>query len=168
MRIYCIRQAAYHGPMNTSTRAIAPARQVPPLLMLMTLAIGFVMAMIDVTAVNTALSDISVSLSVPLTGLVWVVDGYTLTFAALLMAGGGITPDTRALSKGTMTTSRTYGANFAAVASASFSWPRAFWETTTMASEARDAGRPPRRSKPCSVSRPVATSSSLTVTGKTN
>lgn len=58
--------------------------------MLMTLAIGFVMAMIDVTAVNTALSDISVSLSVPLTGLVWVVDGYTLTFAALLMAGGAL------------------------------------------------------------------------------
>jgi DHA2 family methylenomycin A resistance protein-like MFS transporter len=58
--------------------------------MLMTLAIGFVMAMIDVTAVNTALSDISVSLAVPLTGLVWVVDGYTLTFAALLMAGGAL------------------------------------------------------------------------------
>ena len=77
--------------MNTpSTAAATPARQVPPLLMLMTLAIGFVMAMIDVTAVNTALTDISASLSVPLTGLVWVVDGYTLTFAALLMAGGAL------------------------------------------------------------------------------
>ena len=60
------------------------------MLMLMTLAVGFVMAMIDVTAVNTALTDISASLSVPLTGLVWVVDGYTLTFAALLMAGGAL------------------------------------------------------------------------------
>jgi DHA2 family methylenomycin A resistance protein-like MFS transporter len=92
MRIYCITQAAYHSSMNTSTNAAAaaPARQVPPLLMLMTLAIGFVMAMIDVTAVNTALSDISASLAVPLTGLVWVVDGYTLTFAALLMAGGAL------------------------------------------------------------------------------
>lgn len=58
--------------------------------MLMTLAIGFVMAMIDVTAVNTALTDIAASLQVPLTGLVWVVDGYTLTFAALLMAGGAL------------------------------------------------------------------------------
>jgi DHA2 family methylenomycin A resistance protein-like MFS transporter len=77
--------------MNTqTTTAAVPARQVPPLLMLMTLAIGFVMAMIDVTAVNTALSDISVSLAVPLAGLVWVVDGYTLTFAALLMAGGAL------------------------------------------------------------------------------
>jgi DHA2 family methylenomycin A resistance protein-like MFS transporter len=90
MRIYCITQAAYHGRMNTSATSAAPARQVAPLLMLMTLAIGFVMAMIDVTAVNTALSDIALSLSVPLTGLVWVVDGYTLTFAALLMAGGAL------------------------------------------------------------------------------
>ncbi|RWX74699.1 MFS transporter [Neorhizobium lilium] len=60
------------------------------LLVLMTLAIGFVMAMIDLTAVNVALSGISISLSVPLTGLVWVVDGYTLTFAALLLAGGAL------------------------------------------------------------------------------
>lgn len=91
MRIYCITQAAYHGPMNTSfTTTAAPARPVPPLLMLMTLAIGFVMAMIDVTAVNTALGDIAADLAVPLTGLVWVVDGYTLTFAALLMAGGAL------------------------------------------------------------------------------
>jgi DHA2 family methylenomycin A resistance protein-like MFS transporter len=68
----------------------APARSAPAIVILFTLAIGFVMAMIDVTAVNTALSDISVSLQVPLTGLVWVVDGYTLTFAALLLAGGAL------------------------------------------------------------------------------
>ncbi|MET0267356.1 MAG: MFS transporter [Duganella sp.] len=68
----------------------AQARPHPPLLVLTTLAIGFVMAMIDVTAVNTALADIAASLAVPLTGLVWVVDGYTLTFAALLLAGGAL------------------------------------------------------------------------------
>ncbi|QBE65277.1 MFS transporter [Pseudoduganella lutea] len=59
-------------------------------MLLFTLAIGFVMAMIDVTAVNTALSAISADLGVPLEGLVWVVDGYTLTFAALLLAGGAL------------------------------------------------------------------------------
>jgi MFS transporter, DHA2 family, methylenomycin A resistance protein len=59
-------------------------------MLLFTLALGFVMAMIDVTAVNTALSDISADLGVPLEGLVWVVDGYTLTFAALLLAGGAL------------------------------------------------------------------------------
>jgi DHA2 family methylenomycin A resistance protein-like MFS transporter len=59
-------------------------------MLLFTLAIGFVMAMIDVTAVNTALSHIASDLKVPLEGLVWVVDGYTLTFAALLLAGGAL------------------------------------------------------------------------------
>lgn len=59
-------------------------------LTLLTLAAGFVMAMIDVTAVNTALSDIAADLHVPLAGLIWVVDGYTLTFAALLLAGGAL------------------------------------------------------------------------------
>jgi len=59
-------------------------------MLLFTLALGFVMAMIDVTAVNTALSDISTDLHVPLAGLVWVVDGYTLTFAALLLSGGAL------------------------------------------------------------------------------
>ncbi|WBS01285.1 MFS transporter [Pseudoduganella sp. SL102] len=59
-------------------------------MLLFTLAIGFVMAMIDVTAVNTALSDIATDLGVPLEGLVWVVDAYTLTFAALLLAGGAL------------------------------------------------------------------------------
>ncbi|MYM81490.1 MFS transporter [Duganella sp. FT50W] len=83
-------QAAYHGRMHTSITSAARTRHIPPLLMLTTLAIGFVMAMIDVTAVNTALTDIAASLAVPLTGLVWVVDGYTLTFAALLMAGGAL------------------------------------------------------------------------------
>ncbi|WP_295995686.1 MFS transporter [Rugamonas sp.] len=75
----------------TPTAAPEPAAAVVPgALVLLTLAIGFVMAMIDLTAVNTALSDISLSLAVPLTGLVWVVDGYTLTFAALLLAGGAL------------------------------------------------------------------------------
>lgn len=59
-------------------------------MLLLTLAIGFVMAMLDVTAVNTALSDIAADLHAPLEGLVWVLDGYTLTFAALLLAGGGL------------------------------------------------------------------------------
>ncbi|MGF7000479.1 MFS transporter [Paraburkholderia sp. GAS32] len=70
-------------------KPIAPKAE-RSLLVLLTLAIGFVMAMIDVTAVNVALPDISLNLSVPLTGLVWVVDGYTLTFAALLLAGGAL------------------------------------------------------------------------------
>nr|WP_228124794.1 MFS transporter [Glaciimonas soli] len=56
----------------------------------MTLAIGFVMAMLDVTVVNVGLSSIKESLATPLTMLVWIVDGYTLTFAAMLLVGGAL------------------------------------------------------------------------------
>ncbi|MGV7209814.1 MFS transporter [Oxalobacteraceae bacterium A2-2] len=74
----------------TCTKAPPRAAQPPAMLVLLTLATGFVMAMIDLTAVNTALSDIARSLDASLTVLVWVVDGYTLAFAALLLAGGAL------------------------------------------------------------------------------
>jgi len=37
-----------------------------------------------------ALHSIRSDLSMALTGQVWIIDGYTLTFAALLLAGGGL------------------------------------------------------------------------------
>jgi DHA2 family methylenomycin A resistance protein-like MFS transporter len=76
-------------PSHSSTLPAAAAPTVG-LLPLITLAAGFVMATLDVTVVNVALSDISQQLRVPLAGLVWVVDGYTLTFAAMLLVGGGL------------------------------------------------------------------------------
>lgn len=57
---------------------------------LITVALGFVMAMLDVTVVNVALDHIQRDLAVPLSGLLWVVDGYTLTFASLLLTGGAL------------------------------------------------------------------------------
>jgi DHA2 family methylenomycin A resistance protein-like MFS transporter len=54
------------------------------------LAAGFIMAMLDVTAVNIALPDIGAHLGVGLTVLIWVVDAYTLTFASLLLFGGAM------------------------------------------------------------------------------
>ncbi|MGE8636172.1 MAG: MFS transporter, partial [Achromobacter piechaudii] len=80
--------------MNTACRTTP----LPPLaakpttgwLPLVTLAIGFVMAMLDVTVVNVALPSIALQFVVPLTDLVWIVDGYTLTFAALLLVAGAL------------------------------------------------------------------------------
>lgn len=75
-------------------QAPAPSLDAPPAiagwLPLVTLAIGFVMAMLDVTVVNVALPSIAVQFTVPLTDLVWIVDGYTLTFAALLLVAGAL------------------------------------------------------------------------------
>ena len=69
----------------------APARQASAdPLPLAALAVGFIMAMLDVTVVNVALSDIARSLEVSLSGLVWVIDGYTLAFAAMLLVGGAL------------------------------------------------------------------------------
>ncbi|MDB5850185.1 MAG: major Facilitator Superfamily protein [Rhodoferax sp.] len=81
--------ASSSAPLSAQAGPLAQPK-TGSLLVLLTLAMGFVMAMIDVTAVNVALPDIALNLAVPLTGLVWVVDGYTLTFAALLLAGGAL------------------------------------------------------------------------------
>jgi DHA2 family methylenomycin A resistance protein-like MFS transporter len=59
-------------------------------IVMVAVATGFVMAMLDVTIVNVALTAMQSSLSMSLTALVWVVDAYTLSFAALLLLGGSL------------------------------------------------------------------------------
>ncbi|TQK08874.1 DHA2 family methylenomycin A resistance protein-like MFS transporter [Herbaspirillum sp. SJZ130] len=80
--------------VQCSNPAVAAVPVVPApragMLPLVALAIGFVMAMLDVTVVNVGLSNISENLAAPLSTLVWIVDGYTLTFAAMLMVGGAL------------------------------------------------------------------------------
>ncbi|WP_332611464.1 MFS transporter [Achromobacter sp. ESBL13] len=80
--------------MNTACQSSplpsVDAKPATAWLPLITLAIGFVMAMLDVTVVNVALPSIAVQFVVPLTDLVWIVDGYTLTFAALLLVAGAL------------------------------------------------------------------------------
>ncbi|CAN7713918.1 MFS transporter [Variovorax sp. LjRoot290] len=49
---------------------------------------GFVVVQLDVTIVNVALPEIGASLGAGVTGLQWIVNAYTLAFAALLMMGG--------------------------------------------------------------------------------
>jgi DHA2 family methylenomycin A resistance protein-like MFS transporter len=48
------------------------------------------MALLDVTAVNVAVPSIQSSLGADVRGLSWVIDGYTLTFASLLLVAGGL------------------------------------------------------------------------------
>ncbi|KWU20513.1 MFS transporter [Achromobacter xylosoxidans] len=82
-----MRPACSTAPLPVEP-ALRPA--ATGLLPLVTLAIGFVMAMLDVTVVNVALPSIAQQFTVPLTDLVWIVDGYTLTFAALLLVAGAL------------------------------------------------------------------------------
>src|SRR5258707_3355252 len=83
---------AAHGVLHSMFRMDRRERSssLPGAWPLVTVAVGYVMAMLDVTVVNVALHSIRDDLSMSLAGQVWIVDGYTLTFAALLLAGGGL------------------------------------------------------------------------------
>ncbi len=52
--------------------------------------LGFFMISLDATAVNVALTPIGRSLHGATSGLQWVVDGYTVPFAALLISAGTV------------------------------------------------------------------------------
>src|SRR5215467_235098 len=60
------------------------------LWLLVATSFGFVVVQLDVTIVNVALPQIGASLRAGVAGLQWVVDAYTLSFAALLISAGVI------------------------------------------------------------------------------
>ena len=59
-------------------------------LVLTAALLGFFMISLDATAVNVALPAIGRSLTGSTSGLQWVVDGYTVPFAALLISAGAV------------------------------------------------------------------------------
>ena len=61
-----------------------------PGLVLVAALLGFFMMALDATAVNVALPGIGRSLGGSTAGLQWVVDGYTLMFAALPISAGAV------------------------------------------------------------------------------
>ena len=58
------------------------------LTVLLTLCFALFMAMLDNTVVNIALPKLSDDLGAGISGLQWIVDGYVLAFASLLLTGG--------------------------------------------------------------------------------
>ncbi|MFG2136154.1 MFS transporter [Streptomyces sp. NPDC048650] len=59
-------------------------------LQLLVLALGFVMASLDTGIMNVASNDLRSRLGLTMSGLTWVVDGYVLAFAALLLLAGSL------------------------------------------------------------------------------
>ena len=59
-----------------------------PLLIVM--CVGYFLVLLDVTVVNVALPDIGGTLDMGPAGLQWVVDGYALALAGLLLVGGTV------------------------------------------------------------------------------
>ncbi|KML48767.1 MFS transporter [Burkholderia cepacia] len=74
--------------MNTTT----PSPAFPSALarVVATVSIGFVVTQLDVTIVNIALTHLAGDLHLPVAGLQWVVDAYTLAFAVLMLSGGAL------------------------------------------------------------------------------
>jgi DHA2 family methylenomycin A resistance protein-like MFS transporter len=73
------------GPVVPDARRQAQARWT-----LVTTSFGLGMALLDMTAVNVAVPSIQSGLHTDVLGLSWVIDGYTLTFASLLLLAGGL------------------------------------------------------------------------------
>src|SRR5262249_42895665 len=61
-----------------------------PVFSLLAAVLGFFVITLDAVAVNVALPPIRHDLGGGVTGLQWVLDGYTLMFAALLLSGGAL------------------------------------------------------------------------------
>jgi DHA2 family methylenomycin A resistance protein-like MFS transporter len=77
---------------DTSVQLAGDERRSPwPLLAICS---GYFMVILDTTVVNVALPQLSHSMHASTSDLQWVVDSYSLTFAALLLSGGMIS-DTR-------------------------------------------------------------------------
>ncbi|NTY39404.1 MFS transporter [Burkholderia diffusa] len=72
------------APVATASRPTARGRH----LTLALVAIGMFMAVLDTTIVNVALPAMRASLGATVAHLAWIVDAYTLSFAALILAGG--------------------------------------------------------------------------------
>jgi MFS transporter, DHA2 family, methylenomycin A resistance protein len=65
-------------------------RPSAPTVTLAVASAGFLMVSLDVTIVNVALPTLAHQLGASLQQLQWIVDGYALVYAAVLITGGGL------------------------------------------------------------------------------
>jgi DHA2 family methylenomycin A resistance protein-like MFS transporter len=63
-------------------------RQRAPLVALTAVCLGFFVIQLDVTIVNVALPAIQHDIGGSVAGLQWVVDGYTLALASVMLTAG--------------------------------------------------------------------------------
>ena len=59
-----------------------------PWLVLLSLCLGFFMILLDTTIVNIAIPDMSTGLKASLDDILWVINGYVLVYAVLLITAG--------------------------------------------------------------------------------
>ena len=77
--------------VTTEPQPIKPAAEAPRTTAgLAAAALGFFMVTLDAVIVNVALPSVRHDLGGGISGLQWVVDGYTLLVAALLLSSGAL------------------------------------------------------------------------------
>ena len=76
------------APPLASDRRDEPREAARRRATLALVASGMFMAVLDTTIVNVALPAMRAHLGASVAGLAWIVDAYTLSFAALILAGG--------------------------------------------------------------------------------
>jgi MFS transporter, DHA2 family, methylenomycin A resistance protein len=59
-------------------------------VVLVVMCVGYFLVLLDVTIVNVALPSIGSDLGASVSGLQWVVDGYAIALASLMLAGGSV------------------------------------------------------------------------------
>ncbi len=75
--------------IDTKPDRDAPARQHPrERLVLLTLCLGVLVAQLDTSVVNLATEPLGRAFGASVTALQWVLDGYNLSYAVLLLSGG--------------------------------------------------------------------------------
>jgi EmrB/QacA subfamily drug resistance transporter len=72
----------------STPESISTPRSTPKTALLLIVCLAQFMVILDISIVNVALPSIHSGLGFSTTGLQWVVNAYTLTFAGLLMLGG--------------------------------------------------------------------------------
>jgi DHA2 family methylenomycin A resistance protein-like MFS transporter len=76
--------------MTVTARHVSAPRKSAGWLPLVAVCLGYFLVILDVTVVTVALPAVGSALRTGVTGLQWIVDGYTLTFAGLLLFCGGL------------------------------------------------------------------------------
>src|SRR4030088_3604514 len=72
----------------SASESAPTARSTPKTALLLIVCLAQFMVILDVSIVNVALPSIHSGLGFSTTGLQWVVNAYTLTFAGFLLLGG--------------------------------------------------------------------------------
>jgi MFS transporter, DHA2 family, methylenomycin A resistance protein len=65
-------------------------RQSSRWVVLVVMCVGYFLVLLDVTIVNVALPSMGSDLGASVSGLQWVVDGYAIALASLMLAGGSV------------------------------------------------------------------------------